>query len=75
MLAQLLEAEEVEAELSQPLDVSVQLRLVDDYAGQDCGALYPFHPHAVEEEREAVIDLSPNDDPVCRAHGASVTQK
>jgi hypothetical protein len=31
-LARLLDPEEVEAELGQPIDVSVQLRLVDDRA-------------------------------------------
>ena len=63
--------EELEPELLEALDVTVQLRLVDDPAGQHRRALDPLHLHAVEEVSETGIELAPDDDPVRRPFPAS----
>src|SRR5262249_54550879 len=57
---------ELEPELLDALDEAVQLRLVDDLPGEDGRAGAPFHLQAVEEEREPVVELATEDEPVDR---------
>src|SRR5579871_2343699 len=68
----LLNRDQLEAELFDALDVTVELSLVDDRAREHCRAGVACHLHVAEQIGEARIQLAADDETVVRlAHDAA----
>jgi hypothetical protein len=66
----LLDFEQLQAELLESLDEAVELRLVADVAGEDGRARDALQPHPVEEIAVASVQLAADDEPVPRVVAA-----
>jgi len=60
----LLDGEELKAELLDTVDESVQLCAVSDWSLQNGGSFVSVHSHAVEEVGETLIEFAAHDDSV-----------